>query len=120
MLSFTGCWTIPRCLRNDRRRSRPCSRTTRTSFPGRTCSHPSHSARLNLTSKAYFLALFSNCNYFVLFFVWVNSRVSSETRFAFCFAKLDAKRVLLFRETNCPFREISCFAKQPVLHVSFF
>jgi hypothetical protein len=49
-----------------------------------------------------------------------SSRVSSETRFAFCFAKLDAKRVSLFRETNWLFHEISCFAKQPVLHVSLF
>jgi hypothetical protein len=47
-------------------------------------------------------------------------RVSSETRFAFCFAKLDAKRVSLFRKTNWLFREISCFAKQSVLHVSLF
>jgi hypothetical protein len=47
-------------------------------------------------------------------------RVSSETRFAFCFVKLDAKQVLLFCETNWLFREISCFAKQPVLHVSLF
>jgi hypothetical protein len=47
-------------------------------------------------------------------------RVSSKTRFAFCFAKLDTKRVSLFRETNWLFREISCFAKQPVSLVSLF
>jgi hypothetical protein len=47
-------------------------------------------------------------------------RVSSETCFAFCFAKLDAKRVSLFRETNWPFRKISCFPKQPVSHVLLF
>jgi hypothetical protein len=34
--------------------------------------------------------------------------------------KLDAKRVSLFRETNWPFCKISCFAKQPVSHVSLF
>jgi hypothetical protein len=47
-------------------------------------------------------------------------RVSSETHFAFCFAKLGAKRVSLFRKTNWLFHEISCFAKQPVSHVSLF
>jgi hypothetical protein len=54
-------------------------------------------------------------------------RVSSENRFAFCFAKLDAKRVSLFRETNWPFRETASFAcfvifntKQSVSHVSQF
>jgi hypothetical protein len=55
-----------------------------------------------------------------LFFNKLTHRVSSETRFAFCFAKLDVKRVPLFRETNWLFSEISCFAKQPVLHVSLF
>jgi hypothetical protein len=47
-------------------------------------------------------------------------RVSSKTHFAFCFAKLNAKRVLLFRETNWLFRKFLCFAKQPVLPVSLF
>jgi hypothetical protein len=50
----------------------------------------------------------------------IYSRVSSETRFAFCFAKFGAKRVSLFRKTNWLFRKISCFAKQPVSHVSLF
>jgi hypothetical protein len=47
-------------------------------------------------------------------------RVSSETRFASFFAKLAAKLVSSFRKTNWPFREILCFAKRPVSHVSLF
>jgi hypothetical protein len=53
-------------------------------------------------------------------FALSENRVSSKTRFAFCFTKLYAKRVLLFRETNWLFCEILCFAKQPVLNVSLF
>jgi hypothetical protein len=50
----------------------------------------------------------------------IRTRVFSETHFVSYFAKLAAKRVLLFREPNRPFRKISLFMKGSVSHVSLF
>jgi hypothetical protein len=51
---------------------------------------------------------------------WLKIGFTAKLVSPFGFAKLYAKRVLLFCETNWPFRKISCFVKQLVSHVLLF